>query len=40
MITGWDFHNIRIYPGGDADLLFVELDGQGVVTPVTSGIET
>jgi len=32
MFTGWDIHNIRIYPGGDPDLFFTELDGQGVVT--------
>jgi ketosteroid isomerase-like protein len=31
MFTGWDLHNIRIYPGGDPDLFFAELDGQGVV---------
>lgn len=31
MFTGWDLHNIRIYPGGDPDLVFAELDGQGVV---------
>ena len=29
--TGWDLHNIRIYPGGDPELVFAELDGQGVV---------
>ena len=29
--NGWDLHNIRIYPGGDPDLFFAELDGQGVV---------
>jgi len=29
--TGWDLHNIRIYPGGDPDLFFAELVGQGVV---------
>ena len=29
--TGWDLHNIRIYPGRDPDLLFAELVGQGVV---------
>ena len=31
MFTGWDLHNIRIYAGGDPDLVFAELDGQGVV---------
>jgi ketosteroid isomerase-like protein len=31
MFTGWDIHNIRIYPGGEPDLFFTELDGQGVV---------
>jgi len=31
MFTGWDLHNIRIYPGADPDLVFAELDGQGVV---------
>ena len=31
MFTGWDLHNIRIYPGGDADLFVTEYDGQGVV---------
>ena len=31
MFTGWDIHNIRIYPSGDPDLFFAELDGQGVV---------
>ena len=31
MFTGWDLHNIRIYPGGDPELTFAELDGQGVV---------
>ena len=31
IFTGWDLHNIRIYPGGDPDLLFAELDGRGVV---------
>ena len=35
--TGWDLHNIRIYPGGDPDLFFAELDGQGVV--VQSGYQ-
>jgi len=29
--TGWDLHNIQIYPGGDPGLFFAELDGQGVV---------
>jgi ketosteroid isomerase-like protein len=29
--TGWDLHDIRIYPGGDPDLFFAELNGQGVV---------
>jgi uncharacterized protein len=37
MFTGWDLHNIRIYPGGDPDLFFAELDGQGVV--VKSGYQ-
>ena len=37
MFTGWDLHNIRIYPGGDPDLVFAELDGQGVV--VKSGYQ-
>ena len=31
MFTGWDLHNIRTYPGSDPDLVFAELDGQGVV---------
>ena len=31
LFTGWDLHNIRIYPGGDPDLVFAELAGQGVV---------
>ena len=31
MFTGWELHNIRLYPGGDPDLVFAELDGQGVV---------
>src|SRR6185295_14178689 len=31
MFTGWGLHNIRLYPGGDPDLVFAELDGQGVV---------
>ncbi len=31
MFTGWDFYNIRIYPGGDPDLFFTEYDGRGVV---------
>ena|SRR5206468_632826 len=37
MFTGWDLHNIRIYPGGDPDLFFAELDGRGVV--VKSGYQ-
>ena len=37
MFTGWDLHNIRIYPAGDPDLVFAELDGQGVV--VKSGYQ-
>ena len=37
MFTGWDLHNLRIYPGGDPDLVFAELDGQGVV--VKSGYQ-
>ena len=37
MFTGWDLSNIRIYPGGDPDLVFAELDGQGVV--VKSGYQ-
>lgn len=37
MFTGWDLSNIRIYPGGDPDLTFAELDGQGLV--VQSGYE-
>jgi len=37
MFTGWDLRNIRIYPGGDPDLFFAELHGQGVV--VKSGYE-
>jgi len=37
MFTGWDLHNIRIYPGGESDLVFAELDGQGVV--VKSGYQ-
>jgi uncharacterized protein len=37
MFTRWDLHNIRIYPGGDPDLVFTELDGQGVV--VKSGYQ-
>lgn len=37
MFTGWDLHNIRIYPGGEPDLVFAELDGQGVV--VKSGYQ-
>ena len=31
MFIGWDLHNIRTYPGSDPDLVFAELDGQGVV---------
>jgi ketosteroid isomerase-like protein len=31
MFTSWEVCNIRIYPGGDSDLFFAELDGQGVV---------
>ena len=31
MFTDWNIYNIRIYPGGDPDLSFAELDGQGVV---------
>ena len=31
LFTGWDLHNIRIHPGGDPNLFFAELDGQGVV---------
>jgi|ERR1043165_5838420 ketosteroid isomerase-like protein len=37
MFTGWDLHNIRLYGGGDPDLVFAELDGQGVV--VQSGYQ-
>jgi ketosteroid isomerase-like protein len=37
MFTGWELHNIRIYPGGEPDLVFAELDGQGVV--VKSGYQ-
>lgn len=37
MFTGWDLHNIRIYPSSDPDLVFAELDGQGVV--VKSGYQ-
>ena len=37
MFTGWDLHNIRIYPGAEPDLVFAELDGQGVV--VKSGYQ-
>ena len=25
MFTGWDLHNVQIYPGGDPDLFFAEL---------------
>ena len=32
IFTGWDPHNIRIYPGDDPDLFFTELDVQAVVT--------
>ena len=31
IFTDWNFHNIRIYPGGDPDLFFTEYNGQGVV---------
>ena len=31
MFTGWDIHNIRIYPAEDPDLFFTEVDGRGVV---------
>ena len=37
MFTAWNLHNIRIYPGGEPDLVFAELDGQGVV--VKSGYQ-
>jgi hypothetical protein len=37
VFTGWDLHNIRIYPGADPELFFAELDGQGVV--VKSGYQ-
>lgn len=37
MFTGWDLHSIRIYPGAEPDLVFAELDGQGVV--VKSGYQ-
>lgn len=37
VFTGWDLHNIRIYPGADPELVFAELDGQGVV--VKSGFQ-
>jgi uncharacterized protein len=37
IFTGWDLHNIRIYPGREPDLVFAELDGQGVV--VKSGYQ-
>ena len=33
LFTGWDLHNIRIYPGGDPDLVFAELAGQGCGSP-------
>jgi uncharacterized protein len=32
IFTGWDLHDIRIYPGGDPDLFFAELNVQSVVT--------
>ena len=32
IFTGWNPHNIRIYPGGDPDLVFAELNVQAVVT--------
>lgn len=31
MFKGWDLRNIRIYPGGEPNLFFTELDGRGVV---------
>ena len=31
IFIGWEPHNIRIYPGGDPDLFFTELDLHGVV---------
>ena len=31
IFTGWDPHNIRIYPGRDPDLFFTELDLLAVV---------
>jgi ketosteroid isomerase-like protein len=31
MFTAWNIYNIRVYPGGDPDLFFAELNGQGVV---------
>lgn len=37
MFTGWDLQNIRIYRGGDPNLVFAELDGKGVV--VKSGYQ-
>jgi ketosteroid isomerase-like protein len=37
MFRGWDLSNIRIYPGREPDLVFAELDGQGVV--VKSGYQ-
>ena len=37
VFTGWNLSNIRIYPGGDPDLFFAELDVQGVV--VQSGYQ-
>ena len=32
IFTGWDLHDIRIYPGGDPALFFAELNVQSVVT--------
>ena len=37
MFIGWDLHNIQIYPGGDPDLFFTELDVQALV--VKSGYQ-
>src|SRR6266436_5259245 len=37
MFTDWDLHNIQIYPGGDPDLFFTELDVQALV--VKSGYQ-
>jgi uncharacterized protein len=31
IFRGWDLHDIRIYPGGDPDLFFAELNVQSVV---------